>query len=243
MQRRIFGTLVKFVLILGTLAPIPLGIADVQAYLSLNYPLVVGLLGVVWLINAMVVGNEKHPGRFRGAGLKAIYRNAGEATEAIHRRISQARTSVKILDTYFGFFENIQSSLEDTLRNPNCHVQLLVARKNGHLVAARGVIAEEEMNEALELFERRLTQFLERLRTFQVGAEQRLTKKEFDVMFPGPLLIVDDRYVFVGNYLQSDHSAGCHMYEFKVGRWIPPREPRRYIESFDRVFAAVPDGA
>jgi hypothetical protein len=204
------------------------------------------IFGTLFLVpavaNALLTGPRRLTSFSFVSGLRELYAEGTDASERIKTQISKAKLSVKILDTYFGQFDQMQSSFRKAM-DAGAEVQILVARKGGKLSSSRGIFEKKTIDSGVDNLERKIADFEEQLRSTEI--EPRIALRHFDVAMSGPLYIIDDSIVFAGTFLQKLGSQNTPMFELTVRHGWRSRYgiAKVFVDSFDQIWNASADDA
>jgi len=243
-MRRQTALILTVLIALGSVAPIALQINLVQEFLTKSWPgiMVMGVLIVAWGYAVVSTLAQAEPGAFLRSGLIMVYPSASVAMPDVMRLIRGAKRSIKLLDTYYGYFDSLQASLGDALvRNAGLEVRLLIANSNGNLARSRGVYAAQVFSTQVRSAILRIDNFRTQYEHSAPGLSTRVALRSFDVVVPGPMIIVDDRHLFVGTFLQTTGSQNTPMIRMDCHRWwrggrFKVEVPEQYARTFELVW-------
>lgn len=223
-------TVFRIIVIAGLLAPI--------WFVQIKTPFA-WFLVIFWTISAINAGFQQLPGTYTLSGLSRLHPKYSDAIGLIKRRISRARHSVKIADTYLGDFDALQASVEAALKRKNLTtVKILLAKPGGHFSSSRRVFSESTIAQNVQALHTRIREFQRQLSDVP-GAPDRIQVRFFDAVIPGPIFIVDDRHVFVGSYLQDRGSQHSPMMQFRIWPWT--KLPKNYVLTLDKLWDSASD--
>ena len=205
---------------------------------------IVTVAGLAAMYAAIASSSERLPGESWLKGLKAIAARGDELRQFQKDRIAKARTSVKILDSYWGDVDQFRSVIKTALMNSStCEVKVLLAKEGGRFSSIRagalppGVLdVDSHLPDTLHSLEELKTY----LGTQGKGLAERLNLKHFDAIVPGPMIIVDDSDVFAGTFMQNAAgSPGSPVIWLLRSRFSKGAPLGAYIETFDNLWSAA----
>ena len=218
---------------------------------AISSPMPLGVVkGLMWtfalggLLAGLVAASTEDPGRFAWHGLRRFVPRFDTLNEQAKLEVSRAKKSIKVIDSYWGGVDAYRHSVESALsRTGSCKLQILLAKKSGGVARLRDAAMEGTIavDGAIDGTLRQVEALKRALSSAGPGLAERVTVRFFDALVPGPMIIVDDRHLFLGSFLQRPAGSPA-----SPGFWFGPTLAglRRsdavpaYVETFDRLWSS-----
>lgn len=234
---------VRFLRLLIAVSPVYLAVVGVLTSSNVT-PLLVSslaLAGFLSVFGAVSTASSSTPGASLLYGLTALYPRRSNSTARAQQLVAGARTSVKVLDTYWGAVNEFRPAIQDALSRPGVVVQILLIEDAGGVATAREFAMPGEINLATNLPAclDNIDGLRRQLEQVSQGAGQRVQVRRYDAIVMGPLLIVDDAQVIAGTFLQSAGSPMTPAFEFVRRRLGSNRVVDHFVATFDKIWATA----
>lgn len=192
--------------------------------------------GALSWYGGLVAGGEQFPGWSGRDGLKAFVSSGLALRPRQLARAAEAKRSIKIIDSYWGQANDFRRAIATALAaSADCKVSILVARREGHFASIRGALdVDAQLPANLVAIDE-----LKRTAADEVpGADTRISVHCFDVIVPGPMMIIDDVEVFAGTFLQNPGgSPDAPALWLKRGWLRTSPAVNVYVSTFEAIWA------
>jgi len=172
-------------------------------------------------------------------GLRALYPRGSLATHRAQRLIKGATKSVKILDTYWGAANQFRAPIQDLLlRQSSATVKILLATSEGCVAKIRDAAmpGEVAVDKNLDATLSNIDGLFVQLKAIEQSLPLRVEVKRYDAIVMGPMIIVDDKHVIVGTFLQSAGSPMTPAFEFRRTLFNSGEVVNHFVTTFDRIW-------
>jgi len=206
--------------------------------------------GLIWafalggLLAGLIAASTEDPGRFAWHGLKRFVPRFDSLSEQAKLEVSRATKSIKVIDSYWGSVDAYRHPVESALsRTGSCELQILLAKKGGGVARLRDAAMDGAIgvDGVLDGTLRQIEALKAALSSAGSGLAERVTVRFYDALVPGPMIIVDDRHVFLGSFLQRPAgSPGSPGFWFgpTLAGLRPSDAVPAYVETFNRLWSS-----